>query len=76
MNKREEITQLIETYIKDYCPKDKHILTAGEIRKWPAVDRLCENSDYANVCSAMDKISIQHEITNPTPATTTHEIRF
>lgn len=28
MNKREEITQLIETYIKDYCPKDKHILTA------------------------------------------------
>ena len=45
MNKREQITQLIETYIKDYCPKGKNTLTAGEI-------------------------------TNTTPATTTHEIKF
>lgn len=76
MSKREEITQLIETYIKDFCPKEKHTLTAGEIRKWPAVDKLCENTDFANICSAMDKISIEHEISNPAAATTTHEIKF
>ena len=76
MSKREQITQIIETYIKDYCPKDKHTLTVGEIRKWPAVDRLCENTDYANICSAMDKISIKHEIKNPARDTTTHEISF
>lgn len=43
MNKREQITQLIETYIKDYCPKDKHILTAGEIRKWPEISVFSSN---------------------------------
>ena len=76
MNKREQITQLIETYIKDFCPKDKHTLKAGEIRKWPAVDRLCENLDMANVCNAMDAVSIEKEISNTTLATTTHEISF
>ena len=76
MNKREQITQIIENYIHNYCPKDKHTLKAGEIRKWPAVGRLCENLDMANICNAMDAVSIQKEITNSTPATTTHEITF
>ena len=70
MSKREQITQIIEDYITNYCPKDKHTLRAGEIRKWPAVDRLCENLDMANICNAMDAVSIQKEIT------TTHEITF
>lgn len=76
MNKREQISKLIEDYIYNYCPKDKHTLTAGEIRKWPSVDRLCENKDFANICSAMDKISTPHEIINSTQASTTFEIRF
>lgn len=76
MNKREQITQIIENYIKTKCPKDKHSLTALEIRKWPEVDALCENKNYANICNAMDAISIKKEITNTTPASTTHEITF
>ena len=76
MSKREQITQIIEDYINNYCPKDKHSLKAGEIRKWPGVDRLCENLDMANICKAMDAVSIKKEITNSTPATTTHEITF
>ncbi len=76
MTKREQITKLIETYIKYLCPKDKHTLTAGEIRKWHAVAVLCKNTDMANICNAMDAISIKKEITNSTPDTTTHEITF
>lgn len=76
MNKREQITLLIEDYIKNYCLKDKHTLKAGEIRKWSAVDKLYENLDLANICNAMDSVSIKKEITNTTKATTTHEITF
>ena len=42
MTKREQITQIIENYINNYCPKDKHTLTAVELRKWPEVDALAE----------------------------------
>lgn len=76
MTKREQITQIIEDYIINRCPKDKHSLTALEIRKWPEVDVLCINKSYANICNAMDAISIQKTITNNTPASTTHEITF
>ena len=57
MNKREQITLVIEDFIKNYCPKDKHTLKAGEIRKWPAVDRLCENLDWRTY--AMPRIQYQ-----------------
>ena len=76
MSKREQITQIIENYIKNECPKDKHTLTALEISKWEAVKDLCKNKDFANICNAMDAVSIQKEITNSKPATTTHEITF
>lgn len=76
MTKREQITKIIEDYICNKCPKNKHTLTALEIRKWPEVAALCDNKDYANICNAMDAVSIEKTITNTTPATTTHEIRF
>ena len=76
MSKREKITEIIENYITNECPKDKHTLTALEISKWENVKVLCENKDFANICNAMDAVSIKKEITNNKPATTTHEITF
>ena len=76
MNKREQITLIIEDYIQNYCPKDKHTLKAGGIRKWPAIDKLCENLDIENICNDVDAVTIKKEITNTTKATTTHEITF
>lgn len=32
--------------------------------------------NFANICNAMDAVSIQKEITNTKTATTTHEITF
>ena len=76
MSQRETITQLIEEFITKFCPSDKHTLTALEIEKWPAVRNICENKNHANICSAMDKISIEHEVIGGTYQSTTYTIRF
>ncbi len=55
MTKREEITHCIEEYIEKYVA-DEIILSFKEIRKWPIVDRICEDKDPANICNAMDAV--------------------
>ena len=55
MTKREEITHYIEEYIEKYVA-DEIVLSVKEIRKWPIVDSICENSDSANICKAMDAV--------------------
>ena len=76
MNQRETITALIEEYIKKFCPSDKNTLTALEIQKWPAVKEICENSNAANICAAMDKISIEHEVIEGVYQSTSYTIKF
>lgn len=53
--KKEQITEYIEEYLEKFV-KDQVALTAGEIRKWPVVDKICLNSDPANICNAMKSV--------------------
>lgn len=56
MNKREQITLAIEEFIGKFSIDDEITLSVADIRKWPAVDELCENNDSANICKAMQKV--------------------
>ena len=56
MSKREQITLLIEEYIGKFLVDDETVLSVADIRKWPAVDSLCENHDSANICKAMQAV--------------------
>ena len=55
-SKKERITGYIEEYLEKFV-KDKVTLTAGKIRKWPAVDKLCDNTDAPNICNAMKSVN-------------------
>ena len=55
-SKKELIKKYIEEYLKKFV-KYKVTLTAGEIRKWPAVDELCDNTDAPNICNAMKSVN-------------------
>lgn len=55
MNKREQITRIIEEYISQYV-KNEVELSAYQIRSWPIVDELCENQNSANICHAMKSV--------------------
>jgi len=56
MSKKEQITLLIEEYIGKFLVDDEIVLSVSDIRKWPAVDALCENHDSANICNAMQNV--------------------
>ena len=55
-SKKERITEYIEEYLEKFV-KDEVTLTAGEIRKWPVVDKLCDNTDAPNICNAMKSVN-------------------
>ena len=52
---KECIISFIEEYIEKFV-KDEVTLTAGEIRKWPVVDKVCKNTNAPNICNAMKSV--------------------
>lgn len=57
--KYEKIAKLIEDYLQSKRGTVNEIeLSALEIRKWPEVEKLCENSCYANICRAMNAVKL------------------
>ncbi len=76
MNKREQITKLIEDYIEKYAKGEEVILNEKDIRAWPAVDKLCENQNPANICNAMNAVKFQHEKIEGNPDSTTYTMKY
>ncbi len=76
MNKREQITKLIEDYIEKYAKGEEVILNEKDIRAWPAVDKLCENQNPANICNAMDAVRFQHELVDGVHGSTTYTLKY
>lgn len=75
-NKKEKITEYIEEYLEKFV-KDEVILTAGEIRKWPVVDKICLNTDPANICNAMKSVSkFRYEIIGGKEESTSFTIKY
>lgn len=76
MTKREEITHYIEEYIEKYVA-DEIILSFKEIRKWPIVDRICEDKDPANICNAMDAVKkYRFEYVTGIQGSTTYTLKY
>lgn len=76
MTKREEITHCIEEYIEKYVA-DEIILSFKEIRKWPIVDRICEDKDPANICNAMDAVKkYRFEYVTGIQGSTTYTLKY
>ncbi len=76
MTKREEITHYIEEYIEKNVA-DEIVLSVKEIRKWPIVDSICENSDSANICKAMDAVKkYRYEYVTGIQDSTTYTLKY
>ena len=73
--KKEQISSLIEEYIEKFV-QDEVSFTAGEIRKWPAVDKVCENTDAPNICNAMKSVKQEFEIVGGKDGSTSFKVRY
>lgn len=72
---REKITKLIEDYVLNYI-KDEVVLSVSDIRTWPAVDKLCQNHNSANICKAMKQSNVKKEFIAGKEDSTTYTMRF
>lgn len=76
MNQREQITKLIEDYIEKYAKGEEVILNEKDIRDWPAVVKLCNKKNPANICNAMDAVKFQHEKIEGDPSSTSYTLKY
>lgn len=73
---KERIVSYIEEYLEKFV-KDEVTLTAGEIRNWPIVDKLCQNTDAKNICNAMKSVSkFKYEIIGGKYESTTFKMKY
>lgn len=75
MTQKEQITLFIEEYLEKFV-KDKIELTVNEIRKWPIVDRICENQNSANICQAMKDVKYEHKYLSGEEDSTTYKMLY
>lgn len=75
MNKKEQITSIIEEFLEKFV-KDEIELTVRDIRKWPVVDAICENQDSPNICQAMKDVKFEHKYLSGKENSTTYKILY
>lgn len=75
MTQKEQITSFIEEYLEKFV-KDEIELTVGEIRKWPVIDKICENQNSANICKAMNAVKYEHTYISGIEDSTTYKMLY